>query len=104
MNTLLLGTTKEDIKKAASFLKDGGVVAMPTETVYGLSADALDGEAVKKIFLAKRRPMDNPLIVHIAELEDIERFNLVSEFPKTAKALAQRFWPGPLTMSMKKLK
>lgn len=102
MNTLLLGTTKEDIKKAASFLKDGGVVAMPTETVYGLSADALDGEAVKKIFLAKRRPMDNPLIVHIAELEDIERFNLVSEFPKTAKALAQRFWPGPLTMIMKK--
>ena len=102
MNTLLLGNTKEDIKKAAAFLKEGGVVAMPTETVYGLAADALKGDAVRKIFLAKRRPMDNPLIVHVSCIEDIEKFNLVSEFPETAKKLADKFWPGPLTMIMKK--
>ena len=102
MDTLLLGNTKEDIKKAAAFLKEGGVVAMPTETVYGLAADALKGDAVRKIFLAKRRPMDNPLIVHVACIEDIEKFNLVSEFPETAKKLADKFWPGPLTMIMKK--
>lgn len=102
MNTLLLGSTKEDIKTAADILKNGGVVAMPTETVYGLAADALKGEAVKKIFLAKRRPMDNPLIVHIAEIDDIERFNLVAEFPEKAKLLAEHFWPGPLTIIMKK--
>ncbi len=102
MNTLLLGSKTEEIKKAAEFLKDGGVVAMPTETVYGLAADALNGEAVKKIFLAKRRPMDNPLIVHISEIEDIERFNLVSDFPEKAKLLAEKFWPGPLTIIMKK--
>ena len=102
MNTLLLSSSKEDIKTAAQFLKDGSVVGMPTETVYGLAADALNGEAVKKIFLAKRRPMDNPLIVHVAEIEDIERFNLVSDFPEKAKLLAQRFWPGPLTIIMNK--
>lgn len=102
MNTLLLGSTKEDIKTAAEILKNGGVVAMPTETVYGLAADALNGEAVKKIFLAKRRPMDNPLIIHIAEIDDIERFNLVAEFPEKAKLLAEKFWPGPLTIIMKK--
>jgi len=102
MNTLLLGNTKEDITRAAAFLKEGGVVAMPTETVYGLAADALDGAAVRKIFLAKRRPMDNPLIIHIADVNDIEKFNLVSEIPQTAKLLAEHFWPGPLTMIMKK--
>lgn len=102
MNTLLLGSKTEDIKKAAAVLKDGGVVAMPTETVYGLAADALNGEAVKKIFLAKRRPMDNPLIVHISEIGDIDRFNLVSDFPEKAKLLAEKFWPGPLTIIMQK--
>ena len=91
-----------DIKTAAEILKDGGVVAMPTETVYGLSADALNGDAVKKIFEAKGRPMDNPLIVHISHIDDIERLNLVADFPKKAKALAEKFWPGPLTMIMKK--
>ncbi|MBQ8539416.1 MAG: threonylcarbamoyl-AMP synthase [Ruminococcus sp.] len=102
MNTLLLSSSKEDIKTAAQFIKDGSIVGMPTETVYGLAADALNGGAVKKIFLAKRRPMDNPLIVHISEIEDIERFNLVSDFPVKAKALAQHFWPGPLTIIMNK--
>ncbi len=102
MNTLLLGKTKEDIKTAASFIKNGGVVGMPTETVYGLAADALNGESVKKIFLAKRRPMDNPLIVHISEIDDIEKFRLVSNFPEKARLLAEKFWPGPLTIIMEK--
>ncbi len=102
MNTLLLGTSEKDINTAANFLKEGGVVAMPTETVYGLSADALNGDAVAKIFAAKGRPMDNPLIVHIADIADIERLNLVAEFPAKAKQLADKFWPGPLTIIMKK--
>ena len=102
MNTLLLGNTKDDIKTAAAFLKQGGVVAMPTETVYGLAADALNPQAVRMIFKAKGRPMDNPLIVHISEVEDIERFNLVAEFPQKAKLLTEKFWPGPLTVIMKK--
>lgn len=102
MNTLLLGNNKEDIKTAATLIKQGGVVAMPTETVYGLAADALNGESVEKIFKAKGRPMDNPLIVHISEIEDIKRFNLVSQFSDKAQALANKFWPGPLTIIMKK--
>lgn len=102
MNTLLLGTSEKDINTAANFLKEGGVVAMPTETVYGLSADALNGDAVAKIFEAKGRPMDNPLIVHIADITDIKRLNLVAEFPQKAKQLADAFWPGPLTIIMKK--
>lgn len=102
MNTLLLSNTIADIKTAAAIIKDGGVVAMPTETVYGLACDALKGECVEKIFKAKGRPMDNPLIVHIADVSDIERFNLVEEFPDKARALAEKFWPGPLTMIMKK--
>lgn len=73
---------------------------MPTETVYGLAADALNGTAVAKIFKAKGRPMDNPLIVHIAEIEDLDR--LVSCFPEKARLLASRFWPGPLTMVLPK--
>lgn len=102
MNTLLLGNKKEDIEKAAALIKQGGVVAMPTETVYGLAADALCGESVSRIFKAKGRPMDNPLIVHIADVDDIERFKLVSEFPQKARMLAEKFWPGPLTIIMKK--
>lgn len=102
MNTLLLGNSIADIKSGAALIKKGGVVAMPTETVYGLSADALKGEAVEKIFKAKGRPMDNPLIVHISDVSDIERFNLVKEFPQKARALAEKFWPGPLTMILKR--
>ena len=78
------------------------MVGIPTETVYGLAADALNGAAVAKIFRAKGRPMDNPLIVHVAAFDDIERFRLVSEIPETAKKLAKAFWPGPLTMIMKR--
>lgn len=102
LNTLLLENSPENINKAAEILRNGGLVGLPTETVYGLAADALNGNAVAEIFKAKGRPMDNPLIVHIAEFDDIKRFNLVSEIPECAVKLAQNFWPGPLTMIMKK--
>ncbi len=102
MNTLLLDSSSENIKIAADIIKKGGIVGVPTETVYGLAADALNGTAVAKIFAAKGRPMDNPLIVHIADFDDIKKYNLVSEIPDTAKILADKFWPGPLTMIMKK--
>ena len=102
MNTLHLTNTQSDIERAAAILRDGGLVAMPTETVYGLAADALNGSAVRRIFEAKGRPMDNPLIVHVAEFSDIERLRLVSEIPDKARALADAFWPGPLTIIMKK--
>lgn len=92
MNTLLI----DSIDVAAEFLKNGEVVAIPTETVYGLAANALDSEAVKKIFKAKGRPSDNPLIVHISDISEIH--SLVSNFPQDAKKLANNFWPGPLTM------
>lgn len=98
MKTLLL--TESDIDKAAEIIKNGGLVAIPTETVYGLAADALNGEAVAKIFKAKGRPMDNPLIVHISDVAQAER--LVSDFPQKARTLAENFWPGPLTMVLPK--
>lgn len=87
------------IEEGANIIKNGGVVAFPTETVYGLGADALNGEAVKKIFEAKGRPQDNPLIVHVAS-KDLEE--LVEEVPYIAKMLIDRFWPGPLTLIFKK--
>lgn len=90
----------DEIEKAALIIKRGGLVAMPTETVYGLAADALNPEAVAAIFKAKGRPMDNPLIVHISELEQI--YGLVSEFPEKARILAEKFWPGPLTVILPK--
>ncbi len=102
MKTQLFTNTPENIIKTAEILKNGGLAAIPTETVYGLAADALNGEAVAKIFAAKGRPMDNPLIVHVAEFEDIERFALVREIPEAVKKLAKVFWPGPLTIIMKK--
>lgn len=101
MNTLYLKSgTDEDYDKAAQILKRGGLVAIPTETVYGLAANALDGEAVKKIFAAKGRPGDNPLIVHISSFDEI--YPLVEQVPEKAKKLAEKFWPGPLTMILKK--
>ena len=99
--TLLLhGGVKRDIAKAGRLMAAGEVVAVPTETVYGLAANALDEQAVLRIFEAKGRPQDNPLIVHISALEQIDP--LVTEFPSVARALAQRFWPGPMTLVMKK--
>lgn len=87
------------IKEAAEVIKEGGVVAFPTETVYGLGADALNEEAVKKIFKAKGRPQDNPLIIHVSS-KNIE--DLVEEIPKLAKDLMTEFWPGPLTLIFNK--
>ncbi|MCR5652483.1 MAG: threonylcarbamoyl-AMP synthase [Ruminococcus sp.] len=102
MKTLLLSENENDIKQVGEILRRGGLVGMPTETVYGLAANALDGEAVAGIFKAKGRPMDNPLIVHIADIGDVEKFELVSDFPEKAKLLAEKFWSGPLTMIMPK--
>ena len=89
METLLLQNNKEDIARAGKILRGGGLVAIPTETVYGLAANALDGSAVAKIFKAKGRPQDNPLIVHISHLDQWEA--LVSDIPERARALAQAF-------------
>lgn len=101
MQTQLLDANEpQAIQTAARILKDGGLVGMPTETVYGLAANALDGAAVAKIFAAKGRPMDNPLIVHISDISQLDR--LVQRVPESAKKLAERFWPGPLTMIMPK--
>lgn len=88
------------VEEAASIIRTGGLVAFPTETVYGLGADAMQASASKKIYEAKGRPSDNPLIVHIAKISDLNR--LSGEVPQKAKKLAERFWPGPLTMILKK--
>ncbi|ASJ07515.1 L-threonylcarbamoyladenylate synthase [Thermococcus pacificus] len=90
------GVDERKVKIAARFILEGKLVAFPTETVYGLGADALNEEAARRIFQAKGRPADNPLIVHIAEFEDLKR--LAREIPDEARLLAERFWPGPLTM------
>ena len=91
---------KEKILKAGEILKAGGLVAFPTETVYGLGGDALNAESSRKIYAAKGRPSDNPLIVHIADMESLEK--IVQQIPKSAYVLAEKFWPGPLTMIFKK--
>ncbi|MDY3917451.1 MAG: L-threonylcarbamoyladenylate synthase [Candidatus Limivivens sp.] len=88
------------IQKAGEILKNGGLVAFPTETVYGLGANALDERAASKIYAAKGRPSDNPLIVHIARFEDLKE--IAAEVPEEAVLLAERFWPGPLTMIFRK--
>jgi L-threonylcarbamoyladenylate synthase len=90
----------EALQEAAAILREGGTVAFPTETVYGLGADAGNPEALQKVFEAKGRPPDNPLIVHVAALQDVRR--IVAEFPDKAKRLAERFWPGPLTLVLPK--
>lgn len=88
------------LKKAAGIINNGGLVAFPTETVYGLGADGLNIQAVKKIYIAKGRPSDNPLILHIAKEEDLEK--LVTEITPVAKKLIENFWPGPMTLVLKK--
>ncbi len=100
MNTKILSTSEKDINTAAKIIRDGGLCVLPTETVYGLGANAFDSEAVKNIFVAKGRAQDNPLIVHISEFDEI--YDLVLEVPDKAKVLADAFWPGPLTMIFKK--
>lgn len=100
MKTFQLTSSPKDISTAGEILRRGGLVAIPTETVYGLAANALDGQAVSAIFAAKRRPQDNPLIVHISRLEQLE--GIVSEIPENALSLAAQYWPGPLTIVMPK--
>lgn len=100
MNTLLLSTSEQDIEKAGAIIRGGGLVAFPTETVYGLGANALDEKAVKNIYTAKGRPSDNPLIVHVAKKEDIAP--LVSVITPKAQALIDAFFPAPLTVILPK--
>jgi L-threonylcarbamoyladenylate synthase len=90
----------EIITQAADVLRRGGLVAFPTETVYGLGADALNLEAVKRVFDVKGRPPDNPLIVHVAGTKQLD--DVVDEIPDKAKMLGEAFWPGPLTLVMKR--
>lgn len=85
-----------ELMEAARIIREGGLVAFPTETVYGLGANALDEEAAKKIYAAKGRPSDNPLIAHISCMEELEP--LVSRIPEAGRRLAEAYWPGPLTM------
>lgn len=96
MNTEILPIDKDSLSRSARIIKSGGAVAFPTETVYGLGANAFDDGAVKKIFEIKGRPNDNPLIVHVHKNYDLS--SLVSFIPDYAKALAEKFLPGPLTM------
>lgn len=104
MNTIIMdmtdGINAKDMEKAGEVLKNGGLVAFPTETVYGLGANALDEEAARKIYAAKGRPSDNPLIVHIAQMEDL--YKIAERVPEEAEKLAKAFWPGPLTMIFRK--
>ena len=100
MKTEILKATEESIEKAAEIIKKGGVVGLPTETVYGLGANAFDSSAVEKIFEAKGRPKDNPMIVHVSSIDEV--YPLVKKFPEEAKKLAEKYWPGPLTIIMPK--
>lgn len=101
MDTRLLDEKNEqDIKEAGKILRRGGLVAIPTETVYGLAGNALDPTVSAQIYKVKGRPSDNPLIVHIADIKELPA--LVEEIPEAAKKLADAFWPGPLTIIMKK--
>lgn len=93
-------TAQALLKEAGAVLKEGGLVAFPTETVYGLGGDALNKESSRKIYAAKGRPSDNPLIVHICKWEDI--YPIAAEVSEEAKKIAQAFWPGPLTMILPK--
>lgn len=93
---------KRILAKAADIIKKGGLVAFPTETVYGLGANALNRKAVRKIFEAKGRPSDNPIIVHIADSKTL--FELAQKIPKIAEVLVKKFWPGPLTLVLFKKK
>ena len=98
-DTLLLHVDSPDapgISTVAEILKNGGTAAIPTETVYGLAADGMNPDAVAKIFKAKGRPQDNPLIIHVPDASWLERY--CKDVPESAHRLAERFWPGPLTM------
>ena len=102
MNTKLFTAplTTEQYNEAAAILRNGGLLGIPTETVYGLGANALNEDAVLHIFEAKGRPQDNPLILHIPDVSWLTRY--CENVPDSAYALAERFWPGPLTMILPK--
>lgn len=91
---------EEGIEKGSKLIREGSLVSFPTETVYGLGADGLNAEAVKKIYKAKGRPEDNPLILHISEIDELEK--LVRDIPNIAYILMENFWPGPLTLIFKR--
>ena len=97
---IITSPTYEDIKRSAIALKEGQLVAFPTETVYGLGADATNKKAVSRIYSVKGRPTDHPLIVHIASIEQVEKWAI--EVPDYALKLATEFWPGPITLILKK--
>src|SRR5688572_417645 len=90
------------VKRAAELLRAGEVVALPTETVYGLAANALDAKAVAKIYEIKGRPAHNPIIVHVADIDMAKQ--CVADWPASADRLAKSFWPGPLTMVLPRAK
>lgn len=92
--------TKDNVQAAARIIQSGGVVVMPTETVYGLACDALNDAAVQEVFRIKGRPSDNPLIVHLSDLSELE--SVASTVPRVVRDLAHRFWPGPLTLVLSK--
>ena len=104
METIIADMTRgidgDMMAKAGQIIRQGGLVAFPTETVYGLGANGLDETASAKIYAAKGRPSDNPLIVHIARFSDLER--IAEQIPDSARKLADAFWPGPLTMIFRK--
>lgn len=101
MKTELMKVSVESLQKAGEILRSGELVGFPTETVYGLGGNALCGEAAKKIFAAKGRPGDNPLIVHVTGVEQIAPL-IDGDMPEAAKQLAEAYWPGPMTLIMKK--
>lgn len=100
--TLRLSTSEEDIEKAGQIIRNGGLVAFPTETVYGLGADALNEKAVKSIYQAKGRPSDNPMIVHISDFSELDELIDASKLTEIHKLLMDKFWPGPITFVFKK--
>lgn len=100
INTKLLSCCGKDFGEAGEIIRNGGTVIFPTETVYGLGANALNSDAVSKIFIAKGRPSDNPLIVHVSAFEKI--YDYVEEVTVNAKKLADAYWPGPMTLILKK--
>lgn len=100
MSVVLDGTAPQEIAHAAELLRGGGLVAFPTETVYGLGADATNERAVSRIFAVKGRPADHPLIVHLGSLDALDRWG--RDIPADAWRLAERFWPGPLTLILKR--
>lgn len=108
MDTVFKSVTKDDIenekiiKEAAGIIKKGGILVFPTETVYGVGADAFNEETCRKIYEIKNRPADKPLIVLIADIDDVER--VASDIPDSARALMEKYWPGPLSIILKKNK